>query len=268
VLGFEYGYSMATPFGLTIWEAQFGDFNNCAQVIFDQYLASAEDKWRRMNGICVFLPHGYEGQGAEHSSARMERFLHLCAQNNMYIVNVTTPGNFFHCIRRQLHSSFRKPLIAFTPKSLLRHPKCVSTIDEFTTGGFREVFDDANANASKVTEVLLCTGKIYYELLERKEQLNAENIAIIRLEQLYPFPKNQIDELIVKYKKANTYTWVQEEPENMGAWAFMLRTLRKVNLQLISRKESASPATGSSKTHAKQQKDIVDRAFASIKVQA
>jgi 2-oxoglutarate dehydrogenase E1 component len=268
VLGFEYGYSMATPFGLTIWEAQFGDFNNCAQVIFDQYLASAEDKWRRMNGICVFLPHGYEGQGAEHSSARMERFLHLCAQNNMYIVNVTTPGNFFHCIRRQLHSSFRKPLIAFTPKSLLRHPKCVSTIDEFTTGGFREVFDDANANASKVTEVLLCTGKIYYELLERKEQLNAETIAIIRLEQLYPFPKNQIDELIVKYKKANTYTWVQEEPENMGAWAFMLRTLRKVNLQLISRKESASPATGSSKTHAKQQKDIVDRAFASIKVQA
>lgn len=268
VLGFEYGYSMATPFGLTIWEAQFGDFNNCAQVIFDQYLSSAEDKWRRMNGICVFLPHGYEGQGAEHSSARMERFLHLCAQNNMYIVNVTTPGNFFHCIRRQLHSSFRKPLIAFTPKSLLRHPKCVSTIAEFTTGGFKEVIDDATAGPSKVTDILLCTGKIYYELAERKEQLNAENIAIIRLEQLYPFPKNQVEALFAKYKKAKTYTWVQEEPENMGAWAFMLRTLRKIDLQLISRKESASPATGSSKTHAKQQKDIVDRAFVSVKVKA
>lgn len=268
VLGFEYGYAMATPQGLTIWEAQFGDFNNCAQVIFDQYLSAAEDKWRRMNGICVFLPHGYEGQGAEHSSARMERFLHLCAQNNMYVVNVTSPANFFHCLRRQLISSFRKPLIAFTPKSLLRHPKCVSTIDEFTQGGFKEVIDDSSAQASKVTEILLCTGKIYYELAERKEQLNAENIAIIRLEQLYPFPKNQINELFLKYKKVKNYTWVQEEPENMGAWAYMLRTLRSINLQLISRKESASPATGSSKTHAKQQKEIIDKAFASIKVKA
>jgi 2-oxoglutarate dehydrogenase E1 component len=159
-------------------------------------------------------------------------------------------------------------LIAFTPKSLLRHPKCVSTIDEFTFGGFKEVYDDASAQASKITEVLLCTGKIYYELLERKEQLNAEHIAIIRIEQLYPFPKNQIDELIAKYKNAKTYTWVQEEPENMGAWAYMLRTLRKVDLQLISRKASASPATGSSKTHAKQQKYIVDSAFASVPVKA
>jgi 2-oxoglutarate dehydrogenase E1 component len=268
VLGFEYGYAMATPHGLTIWEAQFGDFNNCAQVIFDQYLSAAEDKWRRMNGICVFLPHGYEGQGAEHSSARMERFLHLCAQNNMYIVNVTTPANFFHCIRRQLHSSFRKPLIAFTPKSLLRHPKCVSTIAEFTEGGFKEVFDDHAANPAKVKELILCTGKIYYELLERKEKTNAEHIAIIRLEQLYPFPKNQINDILKKYSKVKQYTWVQEEPENMGAWAYMLRTLRQLDLQVISRKESASPATGSSKTHVKQQQEIIDRAFASVAIKA
>jgi 2-oxoglutarate dehydrogenase E1 component len=268
VLGFEYGYAMATPHGLTIWEAQFGDFNNCAQVIFDQYLSAAEDKWRRMNGICVFLPHGYEGQGAEHSSARMERFLHLCAQNNMYVVNVTTPANFFHCLRRQLHSSFRKPLIAFTPKSLLRHPKCVSTIAEFTEGGFKEVFDDHAANPAKVKELILCTGKIYYELLERKEKTNAEHIAIIRLEQLYPFPKNQINDILKKYNKVKQYTWVQEEPENMGAWAYMLRTLRQLDLQVISRKESASPATGSSKTHVKQQQEIIDRAFASVAIKA
>ncbi|MFN5830185.1 MAG: 2-oxoglutarate dehydrogenase E1 component, partial [Bacteroidota bacterium] len=268
VLGFEYGYAMATPHGLTIWEAQFGDFNNCAQVIFDQYLSAAEDKWRRMNGICVFLPHGYEGQGAEHSSARMERFLHLCAQNNMYVVNVTTPANFFHCLRRQLHSSFRKPLIAFTPKSLLRHPKCVSTIAEFTEGGFKEVFDDHAAIPAKVKELILCTGKIYYELLERKEKTNAEHIAIIRLEQLYPFPKNQINDILKKYNKVKQYTWVQEEPENMGAWAYMLRTLRQLDLQVISRKESASPATGSSKTHVKQQQEIIDRAFASVAIKA
>jgi 2-oxoglutarate dehydrogenase E1 component len=221
-----------------------------------------------MNGICVFLPHGYEGQGAEHSSARMERFLHLCAQNNMYIVNVTTPANFFHCIRRQLHSSFRKPLIAFTPKSLLRHPKCVSTIAEFTEGGFKEVFDDHAANPAKVKELILCTGKIYYELLERKEKTNAEHIAIIRLEQLYPFPKNQINDILKKYSKVKQYTWVQEEPENMGAWAYMLRTLRQLDLQVISRKESASPATGSSKTHVKQQQEIIDRAFASVAIKA
>ena len=268
VLGFEYGYAMATPQGLTIWEAQFGDFNNCAQVIFDQYLSAAEDKWRRMNGICVFLPHGYEGQGAEHSSARMERFLHLCAQNNMYVVNVTSPANFFHCLRRQLISSFRKPLIAFTPKSLLRHPKCVSKIEDFTHGGFKELIDDTNADPSKVNEILLCTGKIYYELAERKEEMNADHIAIIRLEQLYPFPMNQINDVFAKYKKVKSYTWVQEEPENMGAWAYMLRTLRKIDLKLISRKESASPATGSSKTHAKQQKEIIDRAFATEKVKA
>ncbi len=268
VLGYEYGYAMATPFGLTIWEAQFGDFNNCAQVIFDQYLSSAEDKWRRMNGICVFLPHGYEGQGAEHSSGRMERFLHLCAQNNMYIVNITTPANFFHCLRRQLYNSFRKPLIAFTPKSLLRHPKCVSKISDFTTGGFKEVYDDTDAKAGEVTEILLCTGKIYYELAQKKEELKAKNIAIVRLEQLYPFPKTQIDAIFAKYKKAKNYTWVQEEPENMGAWAYIMRTLRHIDLNLISRKESASPATGSSKAHAKQQKEIIEKAFSKVRVEA
>ncbi len=262
VLGFEYGYAMATPYGLTIWEAQFGDFNNCAQVIFDQYISSAEDKWRRMNGICVFLPHGYEGQGAEHSSGRLERFLHLCAESNMYVVNVTTPANFFHCLRRQLHSSFRKPLIAFTPKSLLRHPKCVSKWNEFTQGGFQEIIDDPNAQVEKVTEILFCTGKIYYDLLERKLSTQAEHKAIVRIEQMYPFPNKQLNTLVTKYKKAKSYTWVQEEPENMGAWSFMLRTLRHLNLKIVSRKESASPATGSSKAHIKQQEEVINKAFA------
>jgi 2-oxoglutarate dehydrogenase E1 component len=220
VLGFEYGYSMASPQGLTIWEAQFGDFNNCAQVIIDQYLSSAEDKWRRMNGICVFLPHGYEGQGAEHSSARMERFLNLSAAYNMFIVNCTTPANFFHALRRQIHSPFRKPLIAFTPKSLLRHPRCVSSIKDFTTGGFRELIDDETANPEKVDTIMLCNGKIYYELLQRKEENNIENIAIVRLEQLYPFPYKQFDIMRKKYSNYKEFIWVQEEPENMGAWSY------------------------------------------------
>lgn len=261
VLGFEYGYAMAAPRSLVIWEAQFGDFSNCAQVVVDQYISAAEDKWRRMNGICLFLPHGYEGQGAEHSSARMERFLTLCAENNMYIVNATTPANFFHAIRRQLKTEWRKPMIAFTPKSLLRHPRCVSKWDEFSKERFTEVFDDAVAEAKKVTKVIFCNGKIFYELLAKKEELNDKSVAIISLEQLYPFPQRQVKEILAKYKNAKTHLWVQEEPENMGAWSYLLRTFSEVKLKCIARPESASPATGSKKQSEKQQKEILEKTF-------
>jgi 2-oxoglutarate dehydrogenase E1 component len=264
VLGFEYGYAMARPDCLTIWEAQFGDFNNGAQIIIDQYLSSAEDKWRRMNGLCMFLPHGYEGQGSEHSSARMERFLVLCAEYNMYVANCTTPANFFHILRRQLNNDFRKPLIVFTPKSLLRHPKCVSHMDEFTTGGFRELIADETADASKIKRILLCTGKLYYDLHDYSVSHNISNVLIVRIEQLYPFPTVQFSELIARHPAANDFVWVQEEPENMGAWSYLMRTRRELNLRVISREESASPATGSPKMHARQQKEIIEKAFENI----
>lgn len=264
VLGFEYGYAMARPDCLTIWEAQFGDFNNGAQIIIDQYLSSAEDKWRRMNGLCMLLPHGYEGQGSEHSSARMERFLVLCAEYNMYVANCTTPANFFHILRRQLNNDFRKPLIVFTPKSLLRHPKCVSHMDEFTTGGFRELIADETADASKIKRILLCTGKLYYDLHDYSVSHNISNALIVRIEQLYPFPSAQLSELIARYPAAKDFVWVQEEPENMGAWSYLMRTRRELNLRVISREESASPATGSPKMHARQQKEIIEKAFENI----
>lgn len=262
VLGFEYGYALSSPDSLVIWEAQFGDFNNGAQIIIDQYLSSAEDKWNRMNGMVMLLPHGYEGQGAEHSSARLERFLALCAEDNLQIVNCTTPANFFHVLRRQLHREFRKPLIVFTPKSLLRHPKCVSPIKDFTQGGFKEVFDYANAEAKDIKRIALCSGKLYYDLLAHQEKEKNKTVAVIRLEQLYPFPQKQVDSILKKYKSAKEIFWVQEEPENMGAWSYMLRQLKEKNIQLIARSESASPATGSHKQHEKEQKEIVDKAFA------
>lgn len=261
VLGFEYGYAMASPYALTIWEAQFGDFFNGAQIIVDQFITSAEYKWRRMNGLVMLLPHGYEGQGPEHSSARVERFLQQCADNNIQIVNCTTPANFFHVLRRQLHRPFRKPLIVFTPKSLLRHPKCVSTIEDFTTGGFKEVFDDASANIKDVKKLVFCTGKIYYDLLAQKEAANATDIALIRLEQLYPLPLNQINEIVKKYNNAKSYIWAQEEPENMGAWTFILSRLRHIPFEFVGRLESASPATGYYKIHNKQQQEILDKVF-------
>lgn len=265
VLGFEYGYAMASPGTLTVWEAQFGDFANCAQVVIDQYISAAEDKWRRMNGICLFLPHGYEGQGAEHSSARIERFLTLCAENNMYVINATTPANFFHALRRQLKQPFRKPLVAFTPKSLLRHPKCISTINELTKGGFKEIITDELVDPKGVSKIALCSGKIYYDLLAEREILKSTDVAIIRIEQLYPFPKKQLDEVLTHYKNANTFLWVQEEPQNMGAWGYLLRTvsshLKYGELQCIARAESASPATGSKKVHEIQQKEILSRVF-------
>ncbi len=263
VLGFDYGYSFTAPNSLVVWEAQFGDFGNGAQIIIDQYLSSAEDKWKRMNGIVMLLPHGYEGQGAEHSSARMERFLSLCGEYNMQVTNCTTPANFFHALRRQLKREFRKPLIVFTPKSLLRHPRCVSSIDDFTKNGFAEVIDDVTADPKKVNRIAFCTGKVYYDLLDRKEKDNNTDLAIIRLEQLYPFPKKQVEAILKKYAKANSYLWVQEEPENSGAWSYILRVMRQHNLRYIGREESASPATGSHKQHDKEQKAILDEVFSS-----
>ncbi|MBI3500680.1 MAG: 2-oxoglutarate dehydrogenase E1 component [Bacteroidetes bacterium] len=265
VLGFEYGYAMASPESLCIWEAQFGDFANCAQVIIDQYISAAEDKWRRMNGICLLLPHGYEGQGAEHSSARIERFLTLCAENNMYVINATTPANFFHALRRQLKTPYRKPLIAFTPKSLLRHPKCTSKWEELSNGGFKEIYDDANANPSSIKKIVFSFGKIYYDLLAKKEELKNTDTALVRIEQIYPFPKKQFADILAKYKAAQNFLWVQEEPQNMGAWGYLLRTvvpyLKGGQLKCIARPESASPATGSKKVHEVQQKEILEKTF-------
>jgi 2-oxoglutarate dehydrogenase E1 component len=261
VLGFEFGYSLTAPNALTIWEAQFGDFFNGAQIIIDQFITSAEYKWRRMSGLVVLLPHGYEGMGPEHSSARMERFLQQCAENNMQVVNCTTPANQFHILRRQIKRDFRKPLICFTPKKLLRYPTCVSSQKDFTIGGFQEVIDDAKATAKSVKKVIFCTGKIYYDLIEVQEKENNQELAIVRVEQLYPLPIGQLKEVIAKYKNAEEYLWVQEEPENMGAWAHILRHFHEVKLKYIGRHESASPATGYGKLHAQQQQSIIDRVF-------
>ncbi|MDF2437411.1 MAG: 2-oxoglutarate dehydrogenase component [Bacteroidota bacterium] len=267
VLGFEFGYSMSTPSALTIWEAQFGDFFNGAQIIIDQFITSAEAKWRRMNGLVMLLPHGYEGMGPEHSSARMERFLQQCAGNNMQVVNCTTPANQFHVLRRQIKRDFRKPLICFTPKKLLRYPSCVSSVKDFTTGGFQEVIDDSSATAKAVKKVVFCSGKVYYDLIEAKEKAASDDVAIVRIEQLYPFPAKQLKTILDKYKGASEHIWAQEEPENMGAWAHMMRMFTKysetenVKLKYIGRAENASPATGFSKSHAEQQQGILDKIF-------
>jgi len=264
VLGFEYGYALANPQSLTIWEAQFGDFYNGAQIIVDQYISSAETKWRRSNGLVMLLPHGFEGQGPEHSSARIERFLELCAENNMQIVNCTTPANFFHVLRRQLKRDYRKPLIAFTPKSLLRHPKVVSDVSEFNTGSqFQEVIDDGYVKSADVKRVLFCSGKIYYDLLEKQQADKRKDVAIVRVEQLYPTPMDKLRTIRYKYKNATEFFWVQEEPENMGAWPYICRKFRNRNvaLEVISRKESSSTATGYAKQHIAQQLAVVSRAF-------
>jgi 2-oxoglutarate dehydrogenase E1 component len=264
VLGFEYGYALANPNALTIWEAQFGDFFNGAQIIVDQYIASAETKWQRGNGLVMLLPHGYEGQGPEHSSARVERFLELCADSNIQVANCTTPANFFHILRRQMLRDFRKPLIIFTPKSLLRSPKCVSKLEEFTEGKFHELIDDTYADPKKVKRVLLCTGKIYYDLLEKQQADKRKDVAIVRVEQLYPTPVVQILKVKAKYNKATEFIWVQEEPENMGAWPYICRKFHNdkvINLNVISRHEGSSTATGFAKQHAAQQLHIVSKAF-------
>ncbi|ADY52928.1 2-oxoglutarate dehydrogenase, E1 subunit [Pseudopedobacter saltans DSM 12145] len=262
VLGFEYGYAMANPYSLTIWEAQFGDFANGAQIVIDQYISSAETKWQRGNGLVMLLPHGYEGQGPEHSSARIERFLELCAEDNMQIVYCSTPAQLFHALRRQLKRDFRKPLVNFSPKSLLRNPKCVSSLDDFTKGKFREVIDDVNVTAKDVKRVAICSGKIYYDLLEEQEKNNRKDVALVRLEQIYPTPFEQLNAIREKYKNAEFY-WVQEEPENNGPWPFICRVFRKSNFdfEVISRRASSSPATGFAKQHVAEQNEIISKVF-------
>jgi 2-oxoglutarate dehydrogenase E1 component len=263
VLGFEYGYASANPNALVVWEAQYGDFLNTGQVIVDQYVASAEAKWQLGNGLVMLLPHGYEGAGPEHTSARIERFMDLCANNNIQLVNCTTPANFFHALRRQLHRDFRIPLIVFAPKSLLRHPLCVSPVSEFTQGKFRELIDDSYVNSTEVKRVLFCSGKIYYDLLQRQQENKSTDVAIVRIEQLYPTPFAPIQQIKEKYASATEFIWVQEEPENMGAWSYLCRKLRNsnLNLQVIARPEASSPATGFSKQHAAEQQEVVNRAF-------
>ena len=261
VLGFEYGYAMASPNTLVLWEAQFGDFANGAQIIIDQFISSGEQKWNRMNGLVMLLPHGYEGQGPEHSSARMERFLHMCAELNMVVTNITTSANLFHALRRQLTWPFRKPLIEFSPKANLRHPGSYSPMSEFTTGQFKEVIDDVFVkDAEKVKKVLFCSGKVYFDLAEYQQKNNQHDTAIIRLEQIYPLPTNQIEELYNKYNKA-TWFWVQEEPLNMGAASFLQMNLKSISYGVISRQPSASPASGFAKVHAQEQKEIIETAF-------
>jgi 2-oxoglutarate dehydrogenase E1 component len=261
VLGFEYGYSLAEPNALTLWEAQFGDFANGAQIIFDQYISSSALKWQRMSGITIFLPHGFEGQGPEHSSARLERYLELCADNNMQIANPTTPANLFHLLRRQVMWPFRIPLIVMTPKSLLRHPLVKSDLTDLSKGRFLEIIDDDKVKREKVRKILFCSGKIYYDLLEKQTKDKIDDVAIVRVEQLYPLPENKLKEVVRKYKNTKRWVWVQEEPENMGAWAYILRKLRKYDIEYTGRAARSSPATGSSKIHAAEQAKIVNEAF-------
>ena len=262
VVGFDYGYAMASPNTLTIWEAQFGDFSNGAQIMIDQYISAAEDKWKLQNGLVMFLPHGYEGQGAEHSSARMERYLQLCARDNMYVADVTTPANMFHLLRRQMKSNFRKPLIVFTPKSLLRHPKAVSGIKEMTEGRFREVIDDETVKVEKVKSLVFCTGKFYYDLLAQREELSRDDVALVRIEQLFPLPSEQIKAVIKKYKKADDLVWAQEEPRNMGAWSHLMMHFSDAhNFRVASRRFYASPAAGSSVRSKMRHQQVIDYVF-------
>ncbi len=263
VLGFEYGYCMANPNNLVVWEAQYGDFANGAQTIIDQYVSSAEQKWTNMNGLVMLLPHGYEGGGPEHSSARLERFLQMCAEYNMVITNITTAANFFHGLRRQLKWAFRKPMINFAPKANLRHHRAYSAMSEFTSGSFMEVLDDPFiTEPSAVKKVLLCSGKMYFDLSEKQIAGNRKDIAIIRMEQIYPLPQKQLDAIRKKYKKA-AWTWVQEEPQNMGALSFLKMNLDNFPMSYISRPASASPATGFAKKHIMEQTELVEKAFTS-----
>lgn len=260
VLGFEYGYAMATPHALVLWEAQFGDFVNGAQTIIDQFISSAESKWQRMNGLVMLLPHGYEGQGPEHSSARPERFLQQAAEYNMVVANITTAANFFHLLRRQVAWEFRKPCIVFSPKSLLRNPLVASPISEFTSGSFTEVIDDPNASAKDVKKVILCTGKVFYDLQEVQQKKKIKDAAVVRIEQLFPFPEKQLKDVLKKYKGAKL-VWAQEEPLNMGYWSFIQRMMPDEKIQGVTRKASASPATGYNKVHKIEQEKIVNQAF-------
>jgi 2-oxoglutarate dehydrogenase E1 component len=280
VLGFEYGYSLVEPETLTIWEAQFGDFANGAQVVIDQFIASGERKWSRASGLVMLLPHGYEGQGPEHSSARLERFLQLCAQENIQVMNCTTPANYFHALRRQIHREFRKPLVIMTPKSLLRHKYCVSNLDDFNkSNSFHRVLEDhaliKNSKfvkikkAKKVRKVIICSGKIYFDLLEAREKNKVDDVIFVRIEELYPFPVKSLTKAIKPYVSNSQFFWCQEEPKNMGAWSSVRDYIQwtldnlgvKKKLDYIGRKAAASPATGYANRHAKQQKEILDKVF-------
>jgi 2-oxoglutarate dehydrogenase E1 component len=266
VLGFEYGYSLDWPDGLVCWEAQFGDFANAAQVIIDQFIASAEDKWNRLSGLVLLLPHGFEGQGPEHSSARLERFLTIAAEDNIQVAYPTTPAQYFHLLRRQVVRPWRKPLVVMTPKSLLRHPRVVSPLDEFVHGRFERVLADGSVDGKAVDRVLLCSGKIYYELAQAREEKKRGNVAIVRVEQLYPLAAERLQEALQDIAAGTPVFWVQEEPENMGAWRYLLvrfgeKLFGRLPFAGIFRPASASPATGSTSCHKLEQQMIVDAAF-------
>ncbi|MFT4600600.1 MAG: 2-oxoglutarate dehydrogenase E1 component [Arenicella sp.] len=263
VLGFEYGYSLATPKGLTIWEAQFGDFYNGAQIMVDQFISSGEDKWFIQSGLVLLLPHGYEGMGGEHSSARIERFLQMCGDLNWQICNPTTPANNFHLLRRQIHREFRKPLIVFSPKNLLRHPRATSKIEDLAKGGFLEVIDD-NVTKSKIDTIVLCSGKFYYDATAEAEVRGVTNASFVRIEQMYPFPQKQLDAVLASYKGVKNIIWAQEEPENMGPWRYMAMTMRDKNLDVVARPSSAAPAAGSSAVHKRRLKELFDNLFSTI----
>jgi 2-oxoglutarate dehydrogenase E1 component len=261
VLGFEYGYSLANPKGLTIWEAQFGDFANVAQVIFDQYISSAYEKWGMMNSLVMYLPHGYEGQGPEHSSARIERFLNLTMENNIQVAIPTTPANMFHLVRRQMHSNFRIPLVVFTPKSLLRHPMVTSSVDELADGAFQEIIEDIVPKKEKITRLVFTYGKLYYDLHKRQAEEGITNTAIVRVEQLFPLNTDRIRSIIAKYSNLERIVWAQDEPSNMGAWQHIQRFLPDISFELISRPASASPAVGLMHQHNNRLKSILDLVF-------
>ena len=262
VLGFDYGYAMASPNALTIWEAQFGDFSNGAQIMIDQYISAAEDKWKLQNGIVLLLPHGYEGQGAEHSSARMERYLQLCAKDNMFIANCTTPANLFHLLRRQVKSNYRKPLVVFTPKSLLRHPQVVSPLKEFTSGNFQTLIEDSSIDVKKAKKLVFCAGKFYYDLLKEREERGIKDVALVRLEQLFPLPVDEIKAQIEKYTAVTDVVWAQEEPRNMGAWSHILLHMPEAaSFRPATRRFYGAPAAGSSTRSAKRHKEVIDYVF-------
>lgn len=259
VVGFDYGYAMASPKTLTIWEAQFGDFSNGAQIMLDQYISAAEDKWKTQNGLVMLLPHGYEFQGSEHSSARMERYLQLCSNYNMIVADCTTPANFFHLLRRQMKWNFRKPLIVFTPKSLLRHELVVSTKDDLCKGNFQEVIDDSSVDKKKVKSVVFSTGKFYYDMLDKRNELGRDDVALVRIEQLFPLPEDRLKEVIASYPNVKDFVWAQEEPKNMGAWGYMLMNFDWIKLRLASRFALSAPAAGSStRSKARHQKVLED----------
>ncbi len=261
VLGFDYGYALANPNALTIWEAQFGDFSNGAQIMIDQYISCGEDKWNNQNGIVMLLPHGYEGQGAEHSSARMERYLQLCARHNLFVADCTTPANFFHLLRRQMVTKYRKPLIVFTPKSLLRDPRCISTQEELANGSFQETIDDTTVNKAEVKSLVFCTGKFYYDITAERENKGRKDVAVVRIEQLFPFPVEQIKAIIASYPNVDDYVWAQEEPKNMGAYSFMLMNFNLVKWRLASLKAYSAPASGSYTRAKRRHADAIKMVF-------